>query len=135
VTGEGMKKIFARKLRKDGTDAEANLWYRLRNRQMGYKFRRQEPIGRYIIDFVCIEKMLIIELDGSQHLEQKLYDEERTKFLERIGYKVIRFWNNEVLTSLDDVLECVMNHLKDLGPPHPPRFARRPLPGGEVKLE
>jgi len=112
VTGEGMKNKFAKKLRENATDVETILWYRLRNRQIeGFKFRRQQPIGKYIVDFVCIEKMLIIELDGGQHAEQIIYDDERTKYLSKLGYKVTRFWNNEVLTNLNGVLECIMEQL------------------------
>jgi very-short-patch-repair endonuclease len=117
---------FANKLRRDQPDAERQLWMRLRNRQLeGHKFRRQHPIPPYIADFVCIEKALIVELDGGQHLEFAKKDEARTRFLESKGYRVIRFWNNEVLTQTDAVLEVI---LAKLDAPHPalspPRGAR-----------
>ncbi len=87
----------ARKLRNNQTDAEKRLWSCLRNRQLhGYKFRRQYPVGPYIVDFICLNKGLIIELDGGQHLEQEAYDARRTLFLNQKKFKVIRFWNNEM---------------------------------------
>lgn len=80
---------------------------------MGVNFRRQHAIGKYIPDFVCIEKKLIIELDGSRHLEQKEYDEDRTKYLESLGYKVVRFWNNDAMKNMDGVISVIMNALGD----------------------
>lgn len=97
----------ARKLRKEPTPAERKLWAVIRNDQLGVSFRRQHAIGKYIPDFVCIQKKLIIELDGSQHLEQAEYDAERTKFLESKGYKVIRFWNNAVMNDLNGVVKAI----------------------------
>ena len=98
----------ARMLRKNQTDAERALWQRLRNRQLlGVKFRRQVPIKGYIADFAALEIKLIIELDGSQHIENKEADEIRTGFLQREGYKVIRLWNNDVLLRIDYVLEFI----------------------------
>jgi len=94
----------AKQLRQNMTEAEKLLWSRIRNRQLGVKFRRQTPIGRYIADFYCHEQKLIIELDGSQHLEQAEYDQIRTDFFAAQGIGVLRFWNNEVLCQLDDVL-------------------------------
>jgi len=106
-----MKK-FARQLRINATDAESVLWYHLRNRNfLGFKFRRQMPMDKYIADFVCVEKQLIIEVDGGQHSEQIDYDNERTKILNQMEYDVIRFWNNEVLTNLSGVLECIEEHI------------------------
>ncbi|MCB0119709.1 MAG: endonuclease domain-containing protein [Anaerolineales bacterium] len=99
-------------LRKELTPAEAKLWAYLRNDQLGVSFRRQHAIGNYIPDFVCIEKKLIIELDGSQHLEQEEYDKERTQYLESQGYKVIRFWNNEVTNNIEGVILVIMNALE-----------------------
>jgi very-short-patch-repair endonuclease len=92
----------ARALRAGLTDAEQLLWYFLRNRSFcGYKFRRQHPIGRYILDFYCHDERLAVELDGGGHAldEQYLYDAERTKELEGAGIRVLRFWNNQVLTE------------------------------------
>jgi very-short-patch-repair endonuclease len=87
-------------LRKEATPAEMTLWSGLRNDQLGYTFRRQHAIGNYIVDFCAPRKKLVIELDGSQHLEQQEYDEERTKYLEARGYRVLRFWNNDVLNEM-----------------------------------
>ncbi len=104
------KKSFARYLRKTSTDVEQSLWYQLRGRRfMGIKFRRQQVIESFIVDFVSIEKKLIIEIDGGQHNNGKdiLKDRWRTKILEDKGYQVIRFWNNEVLQNLDGVLEAL----------------------------
>lgn len=95
-------------LRKDPTPAERKLWSAIHNDQLGVNFRRQHAIGNYIPDFVCIEKKLIIELDGSQHLEQEEYDQERTKYLESLGYKVIRFWNNDVINNIDGVILAII---------------------------
>ena len=106
-------RTHAIELRKEPTPAEAKLWSRIRNDQLGVNFRRQHAIGKYIPDFVCIEKKLIIELDGSQHLEQQAYDQERTKQLNSLGYKVIRFWNNEVMKNTDDVIVAIIHALED----------------------
>jgi len=100
-------------LRKELTPAERKLWAVIRNDQLGVNFRRQHAIGNYIPDFVCIEKKLIIELDGSQHLEQEEYDEERTKYLESLGYKVIRFWNNDVMKNIESVILAITNAIED----------------------
>jgi len=98
----------ARKLRQNQTDAEKILWYRIRNRQLNdYKLRRQVPVGSYIVDFMCVSAKLIIELDGGQHAEQQIYDRKRTAFLEARDFKVVRFWNNDVLTNIDGVLESL----------------------------
>lgn len=93
-------------LRKSATPQEIILWSRLRRKQLGYKFRRQHSVGRYIVDFYCPEKKLIIELDGWQHKEENNYgyDIERTKFLESLGFKVVRFWNNEINRKIDSVV-------------------------------
>jgi very-short-patch-repair endonuclease len=100
--------IFARQLRKEQTDAEALLWHLLRGRRFcGFKFRRQYPIGGYILDFYCHDAGLAIELDGGGHnaAEQRRYDDERTKAIEGAGIRLIRFWNHDLLNSLEDVLE------------------------------
>lgn len=102
------KTSFARLLRKSSTDAEQLLWYKLRNRQfLGIKFRRQQPLESFIVDFISFERKLIIEIDGGQHNENHRKDQTRSKILERQGYKVIRFWNNEVLQNLEGVLEAL----------------------------
>ncbi|MBV6401323.1 MAG: hypothetical protein CNIPEHKO_01622 [Anaerolineales bacterium] len=95
-------------LRKELTPTERKLWAYLRGDKLGVNFRRQHAIGNFIPDFVCIEKKLIIELDGSQHLEQEEYDEERTKYFESLDYKVIRFWNNDVTKNMDGVIRSII---------------------------
>jgi len=98
----------ARSLRKNQTDAERLLWQKLRNRQLlNVKFRRQFPIAPYIADFVCLELKLIIELDGSQHFDQIVYDNERSGFLKQRGFEVLRFWNNDVFKNTEGVLESI----------------------------
>jgi very-short-patch-repair endonuclease len=103
----------ARDLRQHGTDAEHKLWLRLRNRGLGVKVRRQHPIGNYIVDFVCLEAKLVIELDGGQHDDaaNRWEDAERTRFLVRSGYRVVRFWNNEVIKNIDGVLARIVDLL------------------------
>ena len=100
-------------LRKKSTPVERKLWSRIRNDQLRVTFRRQHAIGNYIPDFSSPKAKLIIELDGSQHLEQEEYDEERTKYLESQGYKVIRFWNNDVMKDIDSVILAIMDALED----------------------
>ena len=101
--------------RENTTEAEKLMWYYLKNKQMNNcRFRRQCPMGNYIVDFVCMEKKLIIELDGSQHNEEKAikYDEERTEYLNSLGYKVLRFWDNDVFKNMKDVLETIYEEAK-----------------------
>lgn len=106
-----------RQLRRDQTEAERVLWERLRDRRLaGFKFRRQHRIGPYYADFACAEAMLVVELDGSQHLEQVDCDAARTRFLESLGYRVLRFWNDEVMVRTEDVLEAILAALRT---PHP----------------
>ena len=98
----------ARNLRKESTPAEIKLWQHLRARRFyGLKFRRQYPIGPYVVDFVCLSKKLVIEADGSQHLQQVVYDKQRTEYFEYFGFQVIRFWNHDLLFRLDAVLEKI----------------------------
>jgi len=98
----------AKTLRTNQTEAEQRLWYRLRaHRFMGLKFKRQKPMGHYIVDFVCVEQRLIIEVDGGQHAEQVAYDQHRDMWLRSQGYTVLRFWNNEVMQQLESVLEQI----------------------------
>ena len=92
----------ARELCKELTQAEQKLWGALRNKQLGVKFRRQHAIGPYITDFCCIKEKLIIEVDGSQHLDQSEYDADRTSYFESRGYHVLRFWNNQIMQDLQD---------------------------------
>lgn len=100
------------KLRKESTPAERKLWSRIRNDQLGVTFRRQHAIGIYIPDFCSPKAKLIIEMDGSQHLEQEEYDEERTKYLKSQGYKVIRFWNNQVMNDIEGVIKAIIYALE-----------------------
>jgi very-short-patch-repair endonuclease len=125
----------AKRLRADSTDAERKLWARLRDRRLlGFKFVRQQPIGRYIADFACRDADLIIELDGGQHGgEQAItYDEERTRLIAERGYRVVRFWNNDVLTNADGVLQVIAGELQKAPSPSL-RYAKSdPSPKGEV---
>jgi very-short-patch-repair endonuclease len=103
----------ARILRKNSTEAENQLWYFLRKRNFNnFKFRRQYVIDQYIVDFICIRKKLIIELDGGQHATDICYDERRTALLKSKGYTVLRFWNNEVFTEIEGVLGTILDKLK-----------------------
>jgi len=109
-------KIFghAKQLHRNMSPAEAKLWKHLRSHRMGdVHFRNQHAIGNYIVDFCAPRQKLIIELDGSQHLEQKEYDEERTKYLEARGYRVLRFWNNDITNDTDEVLKVILSALNE----------------------
>ncbi len=108
--------LRARKLRNNQTNVEAIIWNKLRNRQLnGVKFRRQQPLGKYIVDFVSLERKLVVELDGGQH-NQNAHDQERTLWLNKEGYKVVRFWNNEITENLQGALETIE---KAIFNPHP----------------
>ena len=105
-----MKHDFARQLRRDQTDVERKLWYALRGRRFhGFKFRRQQPVGPYVVDFVCFESKLIVELDGGQHglPENQAADLARTKRLEADGFRILRFWNHELNENFDGVLDGI----------------------------
>jgi very-short-patch-repair endonuclease len=122
----------ARRLRRQQTDAERLLWFRLRDRRLdGWKFRRQFPIDRYVVDFFCADAHLIIELDGGQHAVRTDADAARTKTPQAMGYLVLRFWNNDVTDNIDGVLEEIMTAAgrSPSEPPHPD-----PLPYGEREL-
>lgn len=100
------------------TDAERLLWRSLRGKQINrHRFRRQHPIGDYIADFACIEQRLVIELDGGQHQAQLEYDEQRSEYLRQQGWRVLRFWNNEVLENLEGVLSVIAASLEGTPPP------------------
>jgi len=104
---------LAKKLRRESTEAEQLIWHFLRNKNFcGCRFKRQHIIKPYIVDFVCLGHKLIIEVDGSQHLDNQKYDNNRTKYLESLGYCVIRFWNNDVLQNTCLVLETIFNKLE-----------------------
>lgn len=109
----------ARNLRVNQTDAERRLWSHLRNRAFfGFKFRRQTPVGPFIADFLCEERKLIIELDGGQHDAQAEADARRSNYLRSQGYRVIRFWNNDMLANTEGVLTLILAALREA--PHPP---------------
>ncbi|MDH4223349.1 MAG: endonuclease domain-containing protein [candidate division Zixibacteria bacterium] len=98
----------AKTLRKKSTKAERLLWRNLRVKQIkGLKFRRQEPLGDYVVDFVCFEKRLVIEVDGGQLMIEVVKDKERERWLKKQEFKILRFWNNEVLTNIEKVLEVI----------------------------
>ena len=103
----------ARRLRKEMTEAEKRLWYRIRRRQLSeHQFRNQVELGSYIVDFCCLKERLVIELDGGQHAEITEYELERRAWLEEKGYRTLRFWNNEVFENLDGVLETIVRALR-----------------------
>jgi very-short-patch-repair endonuclease len=111
----------ARSLRQNMTEAEIRVWQMLRAHRMnGHKFRRQVPIGRYIADFVCHEARLVVEIDGGQHDSSSPRETERSGFLQQEGYRILRFWNNEVLANPDGVCETIVNELAASPPPCPP---------------
>jgi very-short-patch-repair endonuclease len=110
-------RVKARQLRRDQTDAEQTLWARLRDRQLcGAKFRRQHPVGPFVADFCCPQRKLVVELDGGQHAEEVAADHKRSRFLEEQGYRVLRFWNHDLLQNTEAVLERIAEALND---PHP----------------
>ena len=118
---------IARRLRQDATDVEKILWRALRERIGIWKFRRQHPIGHRIADFACPSRKLVIELDGSQHAERTDADDRRAAEIARYGYRIIRFWNSDVLENLEGVLETI-RHALEAPPPlpaSPPRGAER----------
>jgi len=124
-----------RLLRRTMTEAEKLLWSRLRDRRLeGFKFKRQEWVGPFIADFLCWEARLIVEVDGSQHGDASRYDEDRDIYLAKEGFRVLRFWNNEVMHDLDAVLNSVRAHLLNRVPSPSHAAAPRgplPLPRGE----
>jgi very-short-patch-repair endonuclease len=120
---------FARRLRRHQTDAERKLWFQLRDRRLhGLKFKPQVLIDKYVVDFLCADAHLILELDGGQHATREEYDRNRTRILEAMGYLVLRFWNNDVLNNTEAVLETIVSTLSQHcpDPPHPD-----PLPNRE----
>jgi very-short-patch-repair endonuclease len=108
-------KVFghAKQLHRNMTPAEVKLWARLRaHRLESVHFRNQHAIGNCVVDFCAPRKKLIIELDGSQHLEQEAYDKERTEYLESKGYKVLRFWNNDVMNDIESVIRAIIQAME-----------------------
>jgi len=129
---------LAKELRAKQTEAEKILWFKLRKRQLHVaKFRRQQRIGSYIVDFVCLEKRLIIEIDGGQHNEApiKENDEQRTRWLEAKGYQIFRFWNNDIIQNTDGVLEKIREVLIQRFHPHLASPFRENLHGEPVEGE
>ena len=120
------RKEIRKELRKNQTPQEIILWSKLRDNQTEYKWKRQVSIGPYIADFYCWKKLLVIELDGSQHLDNKEYDKDREKYFLNLGIKTLRFWNNEINTNIDGVLKIITEKLESQ--PHP-----SPLLKGEGK--
>ncbi|HKY90133.1 MAG TPA: endonuclease domain-containing protein [Nevskiaceae bacterium] len=129
MRNQGRNVDRSRRLRHELTDAERLVWSCLRDRRfLGLKFRRQFSIGIYIADFVCVESKLVVELDGGQHVLQEEYDARRSAFLEGAGYRVVRFWNHDVLRDLSVVLESLRSTAleqaaltRPFGPPSPAR--------------
>jgi len=105
-----------RDLRKQQIKEEILLWSKLRNNQTGYKWRKQVSIGNYIADFYCREKLLVVELDGSQHLDNKEYDKNREDFFKFLGIKTLRFWNNEVNKNLEGIMSNILFELNKTSP-------------------
>lgn len=118
--------LKARQLRGNPTDTEKRLWQRLRGKQLGVSFRRQYPIGPYITDFACISIAIVIELDGGQHLENAGHDGRRDVYLRDRGFKVLRFWNNEVMDDLESVLVAIWREIEaaqnQASPSQPPPY-------------
>ena len=105
---------YARSLRKNQTDAERILWSHLRRRQLaGFKFRRQHQVGLYICEFACVEALVVVELDGGQHAENLDYDLRRDRFLRSAGFRVLRFWNNDVQSNIDGVVDVIARALSE----------------------
>lgn len=107
--------LFARNLRNDPTDAEYKLWHQLQDKKLsGYRFRRQHPIPPYIVDFCCLEKKLVVELDGGHHADDnhRIHDQQRDEFLKNKNFYILRFWNNEVMTEIDGVLNTILHNLE-----------------------
>ena len=111
---------IARELRKRLTDAEKTLWNHLRLKQLeNLKLRRQQPVDKYIVDFICFEKRLVIEVDGGQHLVEKSKDKQRDQYLRKHGFEILRFWNHEVLMNIEGVLEVIRRSCLEHPPPNP----------------
>ena len=137
--GEGLKRLKlppgatqrARRLRRDMTLAERTLWHALRESLPGHHWRKQVPFGPYVADFCSHPARLIIEVDGGQHAEAGEYDRARTRFIERQGYRVLRFWNNDVTGNINGVLETIARALEVAPSPSQPLAGSLPLPMGE----
>jgi very-short-patch-repair endonuclease len=108
------KTARARALRRNPTDAERSLWKHLRKLQIsGHRFRRQHPLGRYVVDFICLERRLVVELDGGPHALKTSYDTQRDKWLRSEGFRVLRIWNNEVFANIEGVKTAIWMALEE----------------------
>ena len=122
MADDNLRRDRARQLRRTQTDAQQKLWSLLRGGKLhGVKFRRQFPIGPFFADFCAPKEFLVVELDGSQHMDMLDRDQQRTNYIEALGYRVVRFWDNEALASTAEVVEKISDLLEE---PHPPRAAR-----------
>jgi very-short-patch-repair endonuclease len=121
------RKDVRKELRRHQTPEELRLWSLLRNNKVGYKWRRQVSIGLYIVDFYCRSKLLVIEIDGSQHKENKMYDEERSAYFLNLGIRTLRFWNSEIEKNIKEVMQKIDTALKSegSGPAFPLAFQER----------
>ena len=130
VERDRKKPHFARALRRNLTDAERTLWQKLRNKQLqNLKFRRQQQIGPYIVDFVTFEKKVVIEVDGGQHAVKKDEDQERDRWLQGQGFEVVRYWNNHILENIESVMDDIIRRVSTHRPPSP---QSSPIKGEEV---
>lgn len=140
VGGRGRALVRAREMRKNPTEAERALWRLLRNKRLaGWKWKRQQPIDHFIVDFVCFEARLIVEADGSQHIDSD-YDDRRDAYLRGQDFGVLRFFNNDILARSDDVLTAILDALRSDGAGIEPAPPLTPLPdppprGGREKKE
>lgn len=122
----------ARELRRDMSPAERRLWWAIRHKSLdGARFRRQVPVGEYFADFCCLKRKLIVEVDGGQHSETEEYDRRRTQFLEAQGFRVIRFWNTDVMTNLEGVVDTIFENLNR--PSRPPILTLRRNREGSIR--
>jgi crossover junction endodeoxyribonuclease RuvC len=122
-----MSTMVARTLRRRSTEAENRVWRLLRSQQAGAKFRRQQPIEGYVVDFVSFEQRLIVEIDGGQHGDIDEYEEARTRCLEANGFRILRFWNNDVMENIEGVLDTIVAALAQPNSPLPLRERKRPV--------
>jgi very-short-patch-repair endonuclease len=128
------KTARARELRRNGTKPEARLWSVLRGTPLGVSFRRQHPVGPYILDFYSPALKLAIEVDGSQHFDKQEYDRRRTRYLNAKGIRVLRFWNNEVSENFDGVCERIAEAIKPVTPTRNAARSDLPLSGGGIMV-
>ncbi len=125
----------ARRLRRNMTEVERRLWSRLRDDQLGVHFRRQVPMERYVLDFLCLSARLVIEVDGGQHADPNLGDQVRDAWLRQRGFRILRFWNNEVLENMEGVLERITEVLRQPPPPLSSPPPQPPMKGEGVRRE